>query len=127
MPPSTAEKPNQQAAHQTIKEIAAGRGDIVISHHAKERMQERGFLMQDVLHILKTGRLTRQELHEPSHTWRHTIQGNDLDGDSGTVVTVIIHQARLVVVTVFLKGGKHHGSMHHLRRQNQHNATALPV
>lgn len=84
-----------------IREIISSKGEVVISQHAKGRMAERGFLMQDVLHILKTGDLTRQELHEPSNSWRHTIQGNDLDGDSGTVVTVIIHQARLVVVTVY--------------------------
>ncbi len=87
-------------AHKIIRNIIESDMEIVVSNHARERMYERGYTTQDVLHILLNGKITKQKLHDKSNSWRYTVSGDDLDGDEGSVVTVILSKAKFVIITV---------------------------
>ena len=79
---------------------AAGRGNLIYSAHVKLRMRERGFSIHDVLFILQHGKLTGKKFKEDHGNWTYTIQGQDLDGYDGRVITAIISEQTLHVITV---------------------------
>jgi hypothetical protein len=93
------EEIDNEKAHFIIRDIVAG-GEIIISKHAKGRMQERGYSMQDVEHILLGGEITNKEFKDKTQNWAYTIKGDDLEGDEGGVVTVIISRQTCVIITV---------------------------
>lgn len=94
----SAEIENEKA-HAIIREIVAG-GEIIISNHAKERMKERGYTAQDVEYILLQGEITSKEFKDKTQSWAYKIQGEDLEGDEGGVVTAIINRLACVIITV---------------------------
>ncbi len=93
------QKIDKQDAHRIIKDIINCGHLIAWSNHAKERMLQRNYTSHDVLHILLNGNITKQEYHEATESWRYTIRGDDLEGDEGGVVTVVISKVKLVVIT----------------------------
>ncbi|MCB2181423.1 MAG: DUF4258 domain-containing protein [Desulfobulbaceae bacterium] len=95
-PPKEIDKEKAQAI---IREIVAG-GELIISKHAKERMLERHYSTQDVEHILLRGEITKKEFKEKTQSWAYTLKGDDLEGDEGGVVTVIISRQACVIITV---------------------------
>jgi len=76
-------------------------GIVSLSTHARARMRSRHFNMHDVRHILKTGDIQSKEFNDLDSTWKYRIEGSDIDGEAGVVITAIISSARQVVVTVF--------------------------
>lgn len=95
-----SEELHPDKAHAIIKDVLARGGRIVTRDHVKQRMKERGYLMQDVEYILLHGTITKKEFHDDCRHWRYTVTGNDLDGDSGAVVTAIIQHNTIVLITV---------------------------
>lgn len=79
---------------------AAGKGNLIYSAHVKLRMRERGFTTHDVLFILQHGELTGKKFKEDHGNWVYTVQGQDLDGDDGRVITAIISEQTLHIITV---------------------------
>ena len=94
-----SEEIENEKAHSIIRDIVAG-GEIITSKHAKKRMQERGYSMHDVEHILLRGKITSKERKDTTQSWAYTIKGDDLEGEEGGVVTVIISRQACVVITV---------------------------
>jgi len=92
-----AEEIDNEKAHSIIREIVVG-GEFIVSNHAKARMLERGYSTHDVAHILIRGKITNKEFKD--NTQRDTIKGEDLEGDEGGVVTVIINRQACVIITV---------------------------
>jgi len=92
------EIPNGQAL-AIIREIVED-GVLILSHHAKQRMLERGYSLHDVIHILLHGQIVSKEYKEITKNWSYKIQGNDLENDEGTVVLAIIKRMSAVVITV---------------------------
>ncbi|MBI5558427.1 MAG: DUF4258 domain-containing protein [Deltaproteobacteria bacterium] len=88
-----------EKAHSIIREIVAS-GELIVSKHAKARMRERGYSTQDVEYILIRGKITNKEFKENTQSWAYTIKGDDLEGDEGGVVTVIISRQACVIITV---------------------------
>jgi hypothetical protein len=78
-----------------IKRMAA-RGDMVISRHARDRMDERGATFRDVTSAIATA--TAATFQAERDTWKVT-GGTDLDSDDLTVVLAI--EDNLIVITVF--------------------------
>ena len=91
---------SRKDAHDIIISIINSRGEIILSRHARERMRERRYTTDDVLHILLTGRLVEKRWDKDPGSWKYKIIGKDIDGEDGGVVTVIISKTRLVVITV---------------------------
>lgn len=94
-----AEEIDNEKAHSIIRDIVSG-GEVIVSSHAKKRMIERRYSMQDVEHILTRGKITRKELKDTTHSWAYTIKGDDLEGDEGGVVTVIVSRQACAIITV---------------------------
>jgi len=75
-------------------------GTLVISGHAKERMVQRRYTIQDVQFILSHGRVQSSEFNVAANNWKYRFEGNDLDGDSGSVIMAIASQYNAVIITV---------------------------
>lgn len=84
-----------------IREILANRssGTLSFTKHAKKQMGPRGYTLQDVVYILETGKIRRIEL-KPNGQWHCEVEGYDLEGDRGVVITAIIDKNHLLVITV---------------------------
>jgi len=84
-----------------IHEILANRssGSLSFTKHAKKQMGTRGYTTQDVVYILETGIVIEIRL-ETKNQWHCKVEGYDLDGDRGVVITAIINENHLLVITV---------------------------
>ncbi len=63
-------------------------------------MKERGYTLQDVVHILLHGEIVKKEYKDKTQNWSYRVQGYDLENDEGTVVVAIIKRMSAIVITV---------------------------
>ena len=91
---------NTEQAQRIIRLVASGCGTITWSRHAIDRMKERNYTPDDVLHIMRTGKITKREYNKRAGNWKYTVHGNDLDGDEGGTVTAILNETEIVIITV---------------------------
>ncbi len=84
----------------TIRQILGSDGMLYYSRHAEIRMGQRGYNYRDITYILEKGDLIGTEYNDKAGNWKYTVHGEDLDGDSGTVVIAVIKQREGVVITV---------------------------
>lgn len=82
---------------KTIRDIAEF-GEVILTQHASDQMKVRNYSMSDVLTILKNGEIVNTE--QLASCCKYTIQGEDVDGEGGAVVTVIQDHRSLVIITV---------------------------
>ena len=82
-----------------IKDIIEN-GILILSHHAKERMTERGYSLQDAVHILLNGEIIKKEYKDNTGNWSYEIRGYDLDNDEGAVIVAIIKRMSAIIITV---------------------------
>ncbi len=75
-------------------------GVLILSRHAKERMAERGYTLQDVVHILLHGKIVKREYKDKTKNWSYRVQGYDLENDEGAIVVAIIKRMSAIVITV---------------------------
>lgn len=87
-----------EEAEQLIKEILQY-GSVIPGPHARERMQERGYSIQDVLYILEQGKITNVEEDSKGNKKYH-VSGEDLSGHAGIVVTLLTRRDKMVILTV---------------------------
>lgn len=74
-------------------------GRIRISSHVRQRMKERHFDIQDVLHIIETGSiLKRPEWNEDFEEYNYFIGGQDLTGHQLTIKVAISAKADLLAL-----------------------------
>ena len=71
-------------------------GSIRPSAHAQKRMAERGFDMNDLQNIIRTGRIVGHTCPNDKWTWK--IAGMAVDGDRAACVGAI--EGYIVVITV---------------------------
>lgn len=81
-----------------IREIL-DHGLLIYPGHVKERMIERNYDMGDVRHILKYGKIIKFN-QEGNDRYHCEIHGEDLEGCMGGVITIVINNTKLVIVTV---------------------------
>lgn len=74
---------------------------VIIRPHAKMRMSQRGYSDQDVLHVLETGLIKNKEFDSTRGSWKYRVEGEDIDGDDGVVITAIVSSSQQVIITVF--------------------------
>jgi len=75
-------------------------GTLVISGHAKERMVQRRYTIQDVQFILSHCRVQSSEFNAAANNWKYRFEGNDLDGDTGSVIIAIANHYNAIIITV---------------------------
>ena len=83
--------------HETLANRSSG--SLSFTKHAKKQMGSRGYTTQDVVYILETGIIMEIRL-ETNGQWHCKVEGYDLDGDRGVVITAIINENHLLVITV---------------------------
>ena len=74
-------------------------GRLFYSDHVKKRMVERNYEISDVLHILRHGHILKYT-RKGVEKYRCEVHGDDLEGCKGVVITIVIENTRLIVVTV---------------------------
>lgn len=96
------------AAQVIIRRLAADSGNIAWTDHANARMKEREFTTRDVLTALRNGDV--EDVPEPgkkTNHWRCKVVHKDSGrGRFMGVVTVIVEEKRLVVVTTQWEDGR---------------------
>ncbi|HRR39763.1 MAG TPA: DUF4258 domain-containing protein [Syntrophales bacterium] len=98
---------NRQSADEildVIRGILTKSGSITIPGHAKRRMEERNYTVQDVFNIIEKGSLGPLQTSEKPGEERYEIIGNDLDGHPGAVI-VEISPDRNKIILITVKGG----------------------
>lgn len=94
-----AEKIDDQTALSIIREIVTN-GTVEMSSHAKNQLGLRGYTTNDVMYILLYGLITNSTFKEENNNWVYIVEGDDLDGDRGSVVIAITKRMFGVVITV---------------------------
>lgn len=95
-----AKELSAQAALVLIRDILE-HGHVVFTSHAREEMRNGNFTDADVIHILEYGEVEAKQFDKERGNWRYRIKGDDIEGESGRVVTAIVSRDAQVIVTAF--------------------------
>jgi hypothetical protein len=74
-------------------------GSVIYSDHVQARMSERHYGIGDIKYILKNGKV-KSFTKEGNEKYKCEIHGEDLEGCQGAVITVVIKNVKLIIVTV---------------------------
>lgn len=99
MPFDPTEEIDDEKALSMIRRAASG-GNLFYGGHVKKSMRERNFTIQDILFILQQSALAGKEYKEEFENWVYSIKGTDLEGEEGRVVTAIISESTIQIITV---------------------------
>ncbi|MCE9522327.1 MAG: DUF4258 domain-containing protein [Alphaproteobacteria bacterium] len=86
-------------ARKVIREIASDDARLLISTHARERMERRSVSIDDVLKVVRTGLIVEGPYLGVKGDWRVELQ-RSLSEDVVSVAVAIKWRTRLLVVTV---------------------------
>lgn len=89
-------------AHALIQRLLAECGSIGLTRHASERAGERNVTVDDMLHVLSKGMVSRDaRWNDTFQNWTYVVSGRDCDGvPLAVVVAPDAAHCRLTVVTV---------------------------
>ena len=94
-------------AYNTADALALARkcltdGRIIVTKHARERLDERDFDLQDVRKVLRWGQISDQPEHDVKHgNWKYRIQGQSIDNRELSVVICFGPEPNTLVITIF--------------------------
>jgi len=87
-------------AQQEIRGIAKW-GSITLKSHCWERMDERGFDIQDLEYLLSYCTVTDPPEYDEEHDdWKYRAKGQVIDGDRAIVITIIVSHRELCCITI---------------------------
>lgn len=89
----------QRVAQARIRAISLDSGLVTLTHHALERMSQRGFTSRDVYRILQTGFVDDAPVEVGKNDWKCKVVQKVGSRHAG-VVTIIVRDEELVVKTV---------------------------
>lgn len=91
---------SSQEVRRHIQEILRSRGNFIPTCHAKERMKQREFTTQDIIHVLDTGKAGVGYWNPQDRNYEAKVSGWDLDGEELELsIAVDPKRLRLIVVT----------------------------
>lgn len=95
------QKLNTKEAEKKIHEISNNSGNVIITTHALERMEERGFVSQDLFGILREGYVDSEPVYDSEKgNWKYKITKRiDTVREAG-VVTAIVDNFKLIIITI---------------------------
>lgn len=79
-------------------------GQYELTQHAKEEMEQDGFVLEDVKRVIYSGRIARTQRDRRGN--RYTIAGTAADGRGIRVVCRVTSLGRLRVITVYERGSQ---------------------
>ena len=92
-----SERLNQNEARKLIAELILDESCLVLTSHAKERMEERQLIFADIVNVLKSPAMRIIGVAEFSNfSWRYRCETNRLR----VVISFSVDGASIVVVTV---------------------------
>lgn len=96
------QKLSKKEAEQKIHEISLNSKNVIITDHAKERMEERGFVTQDLFGILREGYVDSEAvLDKDKNNWKYKITKRiDTIREAGVVTAIVDDYKRLVIITI---------------------------
>jgi len=74
-------------------------GRVIFLDHTKRRMKLRGYSFGDIRHILQNGSIL-EFTKKKTEQYVCKIHGEDLEGDEGAVVILVIKDVKLIIKTV---------------------------
>jgi hypothetical protein len=84
------------AIHRILEE-----GNVIPTGHIRQRMRQRNFDIQDVMHVPEHGRVRRSPEWDASHhEWNYDVEGTDIEGEPLTI-RVAIAEDTLTLITGF--------------------------
>ena len=87
-------------AERVVRRRVSDSANVIITHHAAERMDERGVTLSDVLTILEKGHVYVAPRLNEHRDWQAEVERRMPGGREVAVVTVIPQAERLIVKTV---------------------------
>ena len=94
-----AEELTDKEALKIISDIV-DYGNVRFTDHVEGQMKKRGYNAQDVQYILTSGHITQKNFNDKRNNWEYRVEGTDLDGDVGKLITAVIAINRLYIITV---------------------------
>jgi len=94
-----------EAAERRIRESAMDSANVSVTTHALERMEERGLSTRDLYTILRTGYVDDIPKQDHDNQWTCKITLKMPGGRTAGVVTVILVDGKLLIVTVEWEDG----------------------
>jgi hypothetical protein len=91
---------NEKEVKECVNDIVGYGGELIYTRHASKRMEERGYSYRDIYKILLHGSLVDVEENTAAGNWKYTFAGEDLDGDSGSVIIALVQRQECVVITL---------------------------
>lgn len=93
-------------AERRIRETAANSDNVILSDHALERMEQRGFVDIQVFDVLRSGVVIEAPTQTEYREWKCKIVKKLRGAREAGVVTIILHNGRLLVKTVEWEDGR---------------------
>ena len=79
---------------------ALPRGNVILTDHISERMQEKNFDMNDVIHLKGKGSIFKEpERDKTSGEWKYIIEGRDVEGKPLSILFNVLDNGRVKLVT----------------------------
>ena len=93
---------SKKEAEQKIHEISLNSRNVIVTDHAKERMEERGFVTQDLFGILREGYVDSEAvLDKDKNNWKYKITKRiDTIREAGVVTAIVDDYKRLIIITI---------------------------
>ena len=88
------------AAARLIQQRSDDSGNVIVTDHAQERMDERSITLNDVLTIMRRGSVYVMSFRNEQNDWQAEIERRMPGGRDAAVVTVIPAGDRLIIRTV---------------------------
>ena len=88
-------------AYEAIQQLLGSRDSISLTDHARKRMRERQFTVDDVWRVLMFGSVSpNPEWDEQFQNWKYRVSGVDYDNaPPALIVALIPSQGRITVIT----------------------------
>ena len=98
---ATPPKLGPTEAYEAIQALLDETDTIGRTNHARDKMIERGFTMDDVRNVLRKGTVSADaEWDDTFKNWKYTVYGRDCEGDNlRLVIALVPAQARITLIT----------------------------
>jgi hypothetical protein len=87
-------------AETRIRQAAQDTSNVILSEHALDRMEERGFDDQQVFEILRNGHVLENPTFTEFEEWKCKIVKKLRGGRDAGVITIILRSGKLFIKTV---------------------------